>query len=182
MNKRLTDIKVELEAAELQAKIATVTEAYAENDLALEILSDAMDELSKEAADGGFGDEGLSASQLLSMGVELTEQTLEKIAEELSGESEEEAPEEEAAEEAAEEASEEAAEESAEEGDLDKEAEAEEALEANYALAFRLGQELGAIGLTSDDIEKVANGPEDEAAQFAELLAEMTAEILSEEA
>ena len=179
MNKRLTDIKVELEAAELQAKIATVTEAYAENDLALEILRDAMDELSKEAADGGFGDEGLSASQLLSMGVELTEQTLEKIAADES----EEAPAEEApAEEAAEEASEEAAEESAEEGDLDKEAEAEEALEANYALAFRLGQELGAIGLTSDDIEKVANGPEDDAAQFAELLAEMTAEILSEEA
>jgi len=178
MNKRLTDIKVELEAAELQAKIATVTEAYAESDLALEILSDAMDELEKEAADGGFGDEGLSASQLLSMGVELTEQTLEKIAEELEGgeEEAEEAPEEEAAEEAAEEVSEEAA----EEGDLDKEAEA--ALEANYALAHRLGQELGAIGLTTDDIEKVANGPEDEAAQFAELLAEMTAEILSEEA
>lgn len=173
MNKRLTDIKVELEAAELQAKIATVTEAYAESDLALEILSDAMDELEKEAADGGFGDEGLSASQLLSMGVELTEQTLEKIAEELDGgeEEAEEAPEEEAAEEA---------EEAAEEGDLDKEAEA--ALEANYALAHRLGQELGAIGLTADDIEKVANGPEDEAAQFAELLAEMTAEILSEEA
>lgn len=170
MNKRLTDIKVELEAAELQAKIATVTEAYAESDLALEILSDAMDELEKEAADGGFGDEGLSASQLLSMGVELTEQTLEKIAEELeAGEEEaEEAPEEEAAEEAA------------EEGDLDKEAEA--ALEANYVLAHRLGQELGAIGLTADDIEKVANGPQDEAAQFAELLAEMTAEILSEEA
>jgi hypothetical protein len=174
MNKRLTDIKVELEAAELQAKIATVTEAYAESDLALEILSDAMDELEKEAADGGFGDEGLSASQLLSMGVELTEQTLEKIAEELEGgeEEAEEAPEEEAAEEVSEEA--------AEEGDLDKEAEA--ALEANYALAHRLGQELGAIGLTTDDIEKVANGPEDEAAQFAELLAEMTAEILSEEA
>lgn len=172
MNKRLTDIKVELEAAELQAKIATVTEAYAEDDLALEILSDAMDELSKEAADGGFGDEGLTASQLLSMGVELTEQTLDKLAEELSEESEEEAPEEEAAEEASEEAD--------EEGDLDKEAEA--ALEANYVLAHRLGQELGAIGLTADDIEKVANGPEDEAAQFAELLAEMTAEILSEEA
>lgn len=178
MNKRLTDIKVELEAAELQAKIATVTEAYAESDLALEILSDAMDELEKEAADGGFGDEGLSASQLLSMGVELTEQTLEKIAEELSADevpadevSAEEAPEEEAAEEVSEEA--------AEEGDLDKEAEA--ALEANYALARRLGQELGAIGLTADDIEKVANGPEDEAAQFAELLAEMTAEIMSEE-
>lgn len=173
MNKRLTDIKVELEAAELQAKIATVTEAYAESDLALEILSDAMGELEKEAADGGFGDEGLSASQLLSMGVELTEQTLEKIAEELeAGEEEaEEAPEEEAAEEA---------EEAAEEGDLDKEAEA--ALEANYALAHRLGQELGAIGLTTDDIEKVANGPEDEAAQFAELLAEMTAEIIAEEA
>jgi hypothetical protein len=170
MNKRLTDIKVELEAAELQAKIATVTEAYADSDLALEILSDAMDELEKEAADGGFGDEGLSASQLLSMGVELTEQTLEKIAEELEGGSEE-APEEGAAEEA---------EEAAEEGDLDKEAEA--ALEANYVLAHRLGQELGAIGLTADDIEKVANGPEDEAAQFAELLAEMTAEILSEEA
>ena len=169
MNKRLTDIKVELEAAELQAKIATVTEAYAEDDLALEILSDAMDELEKEAADGGFGDEGLSASQLLSMGVELTEQTLEKIAEELSAE---EAPEEEAAEEVSEEAD--------EEGDLDKEAEA--ALEANYALAHRLGQELGAIGLTADDIEKVANGPEDEDAQCAELLAEMTAEILSEEA
>ena len=162
MNKRLTDIKVELEAAELQAKIATVTEAYAESDLALEILSDAMGELEKEAADGGFGDEGLSASQLLSMGVELTEQTLEKIAEEL--EAGEEAPEEEAA----------------EEGDLDKEAEA--ALEANYVLAHRLGQELGAIGLTTDDIEKVANGPEDEAAQFAELLAEMTAEIIAEEA
>ena len=177
MNKRLTDIKVELEAAELQAKIATVTEAYAESDLALEILSDAMDELEKEAADGGFGDEGLSASQLLSMGVELTEQTLEKIAADES----EEAPAEEAAEEApAEEAAEEASEEAAEEGDLDKEAEA--ALEANYALAHRLGQELGAIGLTADDIEKVANGPEDEAAQFAELLAEMTAEILSEEA
>jgi len=173
MNKRLTDIKVELEAAELQAKIATVTEAYAESDLALEILSDAMDELEKEAADGGFGDEGLSASQLLSMGVELTEQTLEKIAEELEGgeEEAEEAPEEEAAEEA---------EEAAEEGDLDKEAEA--ALEANYVLAHRLGQELGAIGLTTDDIEKVANGPEDEAAQFAELLAEMTAEIIAEEA
>jgi hypothetical protein len=181
MNKRLTDIKVELEAAELQAKIATVTEAYAESDLALEILSDAMDELEKEAADGGFGDEGLSASQLLSMGVELTEQTLEKIAADESEEAPaEEAAEEAPAEEAAEEASEEAAEESAEEGDLDKEAEA--ALEANYALAHRLGQELGAIGLTADDIEKVANGPEDEAAQFAELLAEMTAEILSEEA
>jgi hypothetical protein len=172
MNKRLTDIKVELEAAELQAKIATVTEAYAEDDLALEILSDAMDELSKEAADGGFGDEGLTASQLLSMGVELTEQTLDKLAEALSEGAEEEAPEEEAAEEASEEAD--------EEGDLDKEAEA--ALEANYVLAHRLGQELGAIGLTADDIEKVANGPEDEAAQFAELLAEMTAEILSEEA
>lgn len=176
MNKRLTDIKVELEAAELQAKIATVTEAYAESDLALEILSDAMDELEKEAADGGFGDEGLSASQLLSMGVELTEQTLEKIAADES----EEAPAEEAAEEAPEEEAAEEAEEAAEEGDLDKEAEA--ALEANYALAHRLGQELGAIGLTADDIEKVANGPEDEAAQFAELLAEMTAEILSEEA
>ncbi len=172
MNKRLTDIKVELEAAELQAKIATVTEAYAEDDLALDILSDAMEELSKEAADGGFGDEGLLASQLLSMGVELTEQTLDKLAEELGADDEEEADEEEAAEEASEEAD--------EGGDLDKEAEA--ALEANYALAHRLGQELGAIGLTADDIEKVANGPEDDAAQFAELLAEMTAEILSEEA
>lgn len=173
MNKRLTDIKVELEAAELQAKIATVTEAYAEDDLALEILSDAMDELEKEAADGGFGDEGLSASQLLSMGVELTEQTLDKLAEQLDAgdEEAEEAPEEEATEEVSEEAD--------EEGDLDKEAEA--ALEANYALAHRLGQELGAIGLTADDIEKVANGPEDEAAQFAELLAEMTAEIIAEE-
>jgi len=170
MNKRLTDIKVELEAAELQAKIATVTEAYAESDLALDILSDAMGELEKEAADGGFGDEGLSASQLLSMGVELTEQTLEKIAEELSEESEE-APAEEAAEEVSEEVD--------EEGDLDKEAEA--ALEANYVLAHRLGQELGAIGITADDIEKVASGPEDDAAQFAELLAEMTAEIMSEE-
>ena len=162
MNKRLTDIKVELEAAELQAKIATVTEAYAENDLALEILSDAMSELEKEAADGGFGDEGLTASQLLSMGVELTEQTIDKIAEELELEE-----------------TEEVSEEAPEEGELDKEAAAE--LEANYALAHRLGQELGAVGITADDIEKVANGPEDEAAQFAELLAEMTAEIMSEE-
>lgn len=161
MNKRLTDIKVELDAAELQAKIATVTEAYAEDDLALEILSDAMSELEKEAADGGFGDEGLTASQLLSMGVELTEQTMDKLAEEFAE-------------------SEEAPEEAPEEGELDKEAEA--ALEANYALAHRLGQELGAVGITADDIEKVASGPEDEAAQFAELLAEMTAEIMSEEA
>ena len=162
MNKRLTDIKVELEAAELQAKIATVTEAYAEDDMALEILSDAMSELEKEAADGGFGDEGLTASQLLSMGVELTEQTMDKIAEELELEE-----------------TEEVSEEAPEEGELDKEAAAE--LEANYALAHRLGQELGAVGITADDIEKVANGPEDEAAQFAELLAEMTAEIMSEE-
>jgi hypothetical protein len=165
MNKRLTDIKVELEAAELQAKIATVTEAYAEDDLALEILSDAMSELEKEAADGGFGDEGLTASQLLSMGVELTEQTMDKIAEELELEETEE--------------TEEVSEEAPEEGELDKEAAAE--LEANYALAHRLGQELGAVGITADDIEKVASGPEDEAAQFAELLAEMTAEIMSEE-
>jgi len=162
MNKRLTDIKVELEAAELQAKIATVTEAYAEDDLALEILSDAMSELEKEAADGGFGDEGLTASQLLSMGVELTEQTMDKIAEEMELEE-----------------TEEAFEEAPEEGEFDKEAAA--ALEANYALAHRLGQELGAVGITADDIEKVASGPEDEAAQFAELLAEMTAEIMSEE-
>lgn len=161
MNKRLTDIKVELDAAELQAKIATVTEAYAENDLALEILSDAMSELEKEAADGGFGDEGLSASQLLSMGVELTEQTIDKIAEEYAQEEDSE-------------------EVSHEDGDLDKEAEA--SLEANYVLAHRLGQELGAVGITADDIEKVANGPQDDAAQFAELLAEMTAEIMSEEA
>ena len=161
MNKRLTDIKDELDAAELQAKIATVTEAYAENDLALEILSDAMSELEKEAADGGFGDEGLSASQLLSMGVELTEQTIDKIAEEYAQEEDSE-------------------EVSHEDGDLDKEAEA--SLEANYVLAHRLGQELGAVGITADDIEKVANGPQDDAAQFAELLAEMTAEIMSEEA
>lgn len=164
--KSLIEIRNELEQKELHAKIAQVEQYWGDDQEALNILADAVAELEKQAAEGAFGDEGLSPSQLLTMGVAMTNDLLEDLRKEASEETSE----------AAEEVSEEVAE--GDDAELSDELIAKMA-EA-YETAFTLGSALGQIGLDSDEIAKVANASEEEAEELARFLVELN-QVLTED-
>ena len=182
MSKSLTDYRNEIEEAEFLAKLAHVESVWGENLEARELLADTIDALEKEAAAGAFGEQGISPSQLISLGVAYTNELLG----ELEGELEKEAAEVEeaaAAEEAAgegdggvvEEAAEEVAEEAADE-EISKEAE-------YYEVARGLGSLLGEAGITTEDLDKLAEfGSDEEKAEFGEFLAHLAIEQYGDEA
>lgn len=161
MTKSLTDYRNEIEEREFLAKIAHIDSVWGEEPEIQELLADTIDALEKEAAAGAFGEEGISASQLLSLGVEYTN--------ELLGELEKEAA-------AAEEGFyEEVVEEAADE-DFSKEAE-------YYEVARGLGSLLGEAGITTEDLDKLAEfGSDEEKAEFGEFLAHLAIEQYSDEA
>lgn len=157
MSKRLIDVRNELEEQELLAKIAQVTSAWGENELALELLSEAVVELEKQAAEGAFGPAGLSGSQLITMGVSYAAEAMEEI------------------EKQAEEAEEMFEVEETEDVYSD---EFQEKLASDYSLGHELGAILGASGLTTEDLDKLASdeASEEEIEQFSQLLAHLSVE------
>lgn len=164
MTKSLTDYRNEIEEREFLAKLAHVESVWGEDLEARELLAETIDALEKEAAAGAFGEEGITPSQLISLGVEYTN--------ELLGELEKEAA---AAEEAEEELSEEVVEEAADE-DFSKEAE-------YYEVARGLGSLLGEAGITTEDLDKLAEfGSDEEKAEFGEFLAHLAIEQYGDEA
>lgn len=165
MTKSLTDYRNDIEEREFFAKLAHVETVWGEDLEARELLADTIDALEKEAAAGAFGEEGITPSQLISLGVEYTN--------ELLGELEKEAAAAEEAEyyEVAEEVVEEAADE-----DFSKEAE-------YYEVARGLGSLLGEAGITTEDLDKLAEyGSDEEKAEFGEFLAHLAIEQYSDEA
>jgi len=180
MNKRLVDIKNELEEQELHAKIAEVKRHWGDDDQALAILSDAITELEKEAAAGSFGPHGLNGTQLISMGVVFTEDILQKLAEEAAAIAE--APVEAAvSEEVQAEDESESAEDSDETEETEESAELQEKQAAAYETAFALGAELGRLGLPAEELAKVASASDEEAEEFAMFLAQLSQELFSDE-
>lgn len=175
MSTRLVDIKNELDAKELQAKIASVNQHWGSNEQALAILCDAMAELEKEAAAGSFGDAGLSDSQLLSLGVMYTDRLLSELAKEATEEVAEES-----ADEAEAEVTDEVADEADEAGDEEISEELQEKMAEAYEIAFALGRELGQRGLPSEELAKVASASEEDAEDFARFLAQLSHELFTE--
>jgi len=162
--KSLIEIRNELEEKELHAKIAQVEQYWGDDQEALNILADAVAELEKQAAAGAFGAEGLTPSQLLTMGVAMTNDLLEDLRKEAAD---------------AEGVSTDVAEtaETAESDASDEEQFSDELvakMAEAYETAFELGSALGQIGLSSDEIAKVASASEEEAEEFARFLVELS--------
>lgn len=160
MDQRLVNIKEDLDRQELQAKVAAVNEVWGDNDEALGLLCDAIDEIEKQAEAGAFGEGGLTDSQILTLGVQYAESALEEIAKEAAETTEVETEEVETEVEA----------EATEEVD----AELQEKIAAAYEQGFELGYPVGDFGVTSEDIEKIANAPEEEVEQFAQFLGRLS--------
>lgn len=168
MTKSLTDYRNEIEEREFLAKLAHVESVWGEDLEARELLADTIDALEKEAAAGAFGEEGITPSQLISLGVEYTNELLGELEKEAAAA-------EEAEEEAAEEVAEEVVEEAADE-EISKEAE-------YYEVARGLGSLLGEAGITTEDLDKLAEfGSDEEKAEFGEFLAHLAIEQYSDEA
>lgn len=168
MTKSLTDYRNEIEGREFLAKLAHVESVWGEDLEARELLADTIDALEKEAAAGAFGEEGITPSQLISLGVEYTNELLGELEKEAAAA-------EEAAEEAEEELYEEVVEEAADE-EISKEAE-------YYEVARGLGSLLGEAGITTEDLDKLAEfGSDEEKAEFGEFLAHLAIEQYGDEA
>lgn len=163
MTKSLTDYRNEIEEREFLAKLAHVESVWAEDLEARELLADTIDALEKEAAAGAFGEEGITPSQLISLGVEYTNELLGELEKEAAAQLGEEELYEEVVEEAADE-------------DFSKEAE-------YYGVARGLGELLGEAGITTEDLDKLAEfGSDEEKAEFGEFLAHLAIEQYSDEA
>ena len=163
MTKSLTDYRNEIEEREFLAKLAHVETVWGEDLEARELLADTIDALEKEAAAGAFGEEGITPSQLISLGVEYTNELLGELEKEAAAEYDEEEVAEEVVEEAADE-------------DFSKEAE-------YYEVARGLGSLLGEAGITTEDLDKLAEfGSDEEKAEFGEFLAHLAIEQYSDEA
>lgn len=163
MTKSLTDYRNEIEEREFLAKLAHVETVWGEDLEARELLAETIDALEKEAAAGAFGEEGITPSQLISLGVEYTNELLGELEKEAAAEYGEEELYEEVVEEAADE-------------DFSKEAE-------YYEVARGLGSLLGEAGITTEDLDKLAEfGSDEEKAEFGEFLAHLAIEQYSDEA
>lgn len=163
MTKSLTDYRNEIEEREFLAKLAHVESVWGEDLEARELLADTIDALEKEAAAGAFGEEGITPSQLISLGVEYTNELLGELEKEAAAEYGEEELYEEVVEEAADE-------------DFSKEAE-------YYEVARGLGSLLGEAGITTEDLDKLAEfGSDEEKAEFGEFLAHLAIEQYGDEA
>ena len=171
MSKSLVEIREDMEQRELHAKLAHVQEQFEGDDLALDLFVSATEELEKQAAEGAFGDAGISPSQLVSMSYEYSLRALEDLAKEASDE------------EAAEEASEEAVDEAVEAEMSEEEMAEEQEKEAQYyGVGTELGNLLGALDVTVEDLDKLAEfGSEEEQVAFGEFLSELAIEHFSEE-
>ena len=144
-------------------RLIHVETVWGEDLEARELLADTIDALEKEAAAGAFGEEGITPSQLISLGVEYTNELLGELEKEAAAEYDEEEVAEEVVEEAADE-------------DFSKEAE-------YYEVARGLGSLLGEAGITTEDLDKLAEfGSDEEKAEFGEFLAHLAIEQYSDEA
>jgi len=144
---------------ELLAKIAAVEEAWAGDENRIARLSEATD-IVKQAMEEGSLSSDLSRSEQFSLAVDLVEASFED-------------------DEQVKEASEEGYYEDVEEGpDFGDEELNKEAAEQVIGLGRVLGQRLAELGVTVDDLEKIA---EDEQEAFGRHLAQLTAEILGED-
>ena len=147
MNKRLVDIVEEQKEQEFLAKVAEVDRVWGEDEQALSILSSAIEEIEKEASAGRFGEGGLTNSEILSLGVQLTVDALEELEKEAAAEEE-----------------------------VDQEDDIQEKLAEDYTIGLIIGEVLrNDVGITQEDIEKIAS--EEEAEEFGQFCAYILEQI-----
>ena len=58
----------------------------------------------------------------------------------------------------------------------------EQEMQEKYALAYELGGALGAVGITSEDIEKLSEASEEETDDFCRLLSHLSSVEIDDEA
>ena len=153
----------ELKDNEIQIKLAAVEEAWGDNPETLDLLAEAWD-IVKEASDNGEFDHEVDDSQALNLAVQMVAELLEEANRDQDETNE--------VDETTSDSTEEVA---------DEDAVTEEQVKAaEYQLFVEAGRVLCDLGITKDEIEKIAT--EQEREEFADLVAEIVVTLLNNEA